>query len=80
MVRVLVPRASWSEALERPSVKPSGENVNRRVGPASDTPAAAGPGADQSGGEPLVGAMMSAVESMESVSTCPRAMAMRRAR
>jgi hypothetical protein len=80
MVRLLVPRVRSNEAFDNPSVKPSGEKVNRRVGPGRLTPEAAGPAASQSGTVLSRGAMLSAAESTESVSTWPRAMDMTRAR
>lgn len=80
MVRVVDPRDRWRDAFDTPRVNPSGEKVNLRVGPGRDTSAAAGPGSDQRVGAPALGAMVSAVESIDNIRTCPRLMAMIRAR
>ena len=47
MVRVAEPRLRCSEALERPSENPSGENVKERAGPLSETFERDGPLSDQ---------------------------------
>lgn len=79
-VRVADPRTKCSEVFESPIVNPSGENVTCRAGPARDTWKAEGPASAQSARIPERGVMVSAAESMVSVSTTPRAMAMIRAR
>lgn len=80
MVRLLDPRVSCRVAFDSPKVKPSGENMNRRGGPARDTRMAEGPSSDQNGADPLYGKMLSEAESIESTNTWPRAMARSRAR
>jgi len=48
-VRWLSPRVSRRVAFDKPRVRPSGEKVNWRAGPASVTCKADGPGSDQNG-------------------------------